>query len=120
MKAYEGIGRKLQKAREEARLSQEELAKKLNCTQASLSNYELGKRRLYLAQLQKIGQLLNKPITYFLEDSEEEVSANQKLDQMLKQPLMKEILIAVCDLKPTQRKSVLDYILWQNRGEKLK
>ena len=43
---YKEIGQRLQKAREEAGLSQEELARKLGCTQASLSNYELGKRRM--------------------------------------------------------------------------
>jgi transcriptional regulator with XRE-family HTH domain len=118
MKAYEEIGRKLQKAREEAGLSQEELAKKLGCTQASLSNYELGKRRLYLADLQRIGQLLGKPVTYFLEDSEDEQPAHRDLDLMLKEQFVKEILTAMRDLKPAQRKSVLDYVLWQKSGGK--
>jgi transcriptional regulator with XRE-family HTH domain len=118
MKAYEEIGRKLQKAREEAGLSQEELAKKLGCTQASLSNYELGKRRLYLADLQRIGQLLGKPVTYFLEDSEDEQPAHRDLDRMLKEQFVKEILTAMQDLKPAQRKSVLDYVLWQKSGGK--
>jgi len=44
MNAYEQIGKKIQTAREEAGMSQEELARKIGCTQASLSNYELGKR----------------------------------------------------------------------------
>ncbi len=118
MKAYEEIGRKLQKAREEAGLSQEELARKLGCTQASLSNYELGKRRLYLADLQRIGQLLGKPITYFLEDSKDKRSADPTYDHLLKEPLVKEIVEALYDLKLEQRKSVLDYILWQRSGGK--
>jgi len=118
MKAYEEIGRKLQKAREEAGLSQEELAKKLGCTQASLSNYELGKRRLYLADLQRIGQLLGKPVTYFLEDSEDKPTDNVNYDQLLKEPLVRDIVEALRGLKPAQRKSVLDYILWQRSGGK--
>ena len=118
MKAYEEIGRKLQKAREEAGLSQEDLAKKLGCTQAALSNYELGKRRLYLADLQRIGQLLDKPVTYFLEDSEDKQSINLNYDQLLKEPLVKDIIEALRDLKPAQRKSILDYILWQRSGGK--
>ena len=117
MKAYEEIGRKLQKAREEAGLSQEDLAKKMGCTQASLSNYELGKRRLYLSDLQRIGQLLGKPVTYFLEDSEDQ-SVNLNNDLFLKEPLVKDIVKALRDLKPAQRKSVLDYILWQRGGGK--
>lgn len=113
MKAYEQIGRKLQKAREDAGLSQEELATKLGCTQASLSNYELGKRRLYLADLQRIGQLLGKPVTYFLEESENDESIGDKIADILKEPYVKEILLALKDLKPIQRKSLLDYVRWQ-------
>lgn len=118
MKAYEEIGRKLQKAREEAGLSQGELAKRLGCTQASLSNYELGKRRLYLADLQRIGQLLGKLVTYFLEDSEDNQSHNSNYEQLLKEPLVKDIVEALRDLKPAQKKSVLDFILWQRSGGK--
>ena len=118
MKAYEEIGKKLQRAREEAGLSQEELARKLGCTQSSLSNYELGKRRLYLADLQRIGQILGKPITYFLEDSEEELPVREDMKGMLKDPYIREVLAAVRDLKPAQRKSVLDFILWQKSGGK--
>ncbi len=116
MNAYEKIGRKLQEAREEAGLSQEELAKKIGCTQASLSNYELGKRRLYLADLQRIGQIMGKPITYFLEDAEEEAPVQEDLKSLLKDPYIREVLAAVRDLKPAQRKSVLDFILWQKSG----
>lgn len=118
MKAYEEIGRKLQRAREEIGLSQEELAKKLGCTQASLSNYELGKRRLYLADLQRIGQLLGKPVTYFLEESEEDQPVPQDMERILKEQYVEEILLAIRALKPAQRKSVLDYILWQKSGGK--
>jgi len=116
MNAYQQIGRKLQKAREEAGFSQEELAKKLGCTQASLSNYELGKRRLYLADLQRIGELLRKPVTYFLENSEDILPADFK--GILSERYIREILLSIRDLKPEQRKSVLDYILLQRSGGK--
>lgn len=116
MKAYEEIGRKLQKAREAAGLSQEDLARKLGCTQASLSNYELGKRRLYLAELQRLGQLLGKPVTYFLEGSEDRQSANPDYCQILKDPLIQHIIEALRELKPSQRRSVLDFVLWQKSG----
>lgn len=64
---YRGIGLKIQEAREELGLTQQELAAKLGCTQASLSNYELGKRRLYLANLEHIANILGKSMSYFLE-----------------------------------------------------
>jgi len=121
MKAYELIGKKLQKAREAAGISQEELAKKLGYTQASLSNYELGKRRLYLSDLKRISQILSKPITYFLEDSENNQSNNGDLNSILKEQFLRDILFEARDIKPAQRKSVLDYIQWQkSKGKEAK
>jgi len=64
---YRSIGMRIQQARQELGLTQEELAAKLGCTQAALSNYELGKRRLYLASLEQIANILGKPLSYFLE-----------------------------------------------------
>jgi transcriptional regulator with XRE-family HTH domain len=113
MKAYEQIGRKLQKAREGAGMSQEELAGRLGYTQASLSNYELGKRRLYLSDLQRISQILSKPITYFLEDAEKKQADQDDMGTILNEQYLKEILYEARALKPAQRKSVLDYIQWQ-------
>jgi transcriptional regulator with XRE-family HTH domain len=72
---YRDIGMRLQQARQELGLTQEELAARLGCTQAALSNYELGKRRLHLAGLEQIAQILGKPLSYFIESppaSEEE------------------------------------------------
>jgi transcriptional regulator with XRE-family HTH domain len=64
---YRSIGIKIQEARRELGLTQQELASRLNCTQAALSNYELGKRRLYFASLEQIANVLGKPLSYFLE-----------------------------------------------------
>ena len=118
MKAYEQIGRKLQKAREEMGMSQEELAKMLGYTQSSLSNYELGKRRLYLSDLKKVCEILGKPITYFLEDSDDQQTDEDNLATILTQQYLKEILFEARKLKPDQRKSVLDYIQWQKSKTK--
>jgi len=113
MKAYEQIGHRLQRAREEAGMSQEELAKILGYTQSSLSNYELGKRRLYITDLQRIGQILGKPITYFLDDESEDNDELTDWEAILREPYLKDILYESRELKSTQRKTVLDYILWQ-------
>ena len=64
---YRSIGIKIQGARQELGLTQQELASRLGCTQAALSNYELGKRRLYPASLEQIANVLGKPLSYFLE-----------------------------------------------------
>ncbi|TRZ94841.1 MAG: XRE family transcriptional regulator [Dehalococcoidia bacterium] len=64
---YRSIGMRIQQARQELGLTQKELAARLGYTQAALSNYELGKRRLYLASLEQIADILGKPLSYFLE-----------------------------------------------------
>lgn len=68
--SYKSIGKQLQSAREQAGYSQEQLAAKIGCSQSTLSNYEKGKRRIYLAQLENIAELLNKPIEFFLRPSD--------------------------------------------------
>lgn len=109
---YREIGRKIQKAREEAGLSQEELAARLGCTQAALSNYELGKRRLYLSQLERISQVLGKPITYFLEAGEPDTQAPAHL---LQDPLLLAILRGAAELSPEERRCVLAFIEFKRR-----
>ncbi len=109
--ASTNAGKKLQLAREKAGFSQEELAKRIGCTQASLSNYKLGKRRLYLGDLQRIGLLLGKQVTYFLDETEEEPTLSlDEFNRIIKEQYLHEILLAAKDLKIPQRKSVLDYI----------
>lgn len=69
---YPSIGMRIQQAREELGITQQELAARLGCTQAALSNYELGKRRLYLANLEQIASALGKPLSYFTEPGADE------------------------------------------------
>lgn len=115
---YKEIGKKLQMAREEAGLSQEQLASMLGCAQSTLSNYEKGKRRIYLAQLEQIAEVLGKPIEYFLESStaaensrkEELKNINSALDD---EPELLQIINALYDLPRDKRRSVMDYIIWQ-------
>jgi transcriptional regulator with XRE-family HTH domain len=66
------IGPRIQQAREERGITQQELAARLGCTQAALSNYERGKRRLYLANLELIASALEKPLSYFTEPAIDE------------------------------------------------
>lgn len=60
------LGAKIQSAREECNMSQEELAQAIGCSQSALSNYEKGKRHIYLKQLEKLSAVLNKPLDYFV------------------------------------------------------
>lgn len=64
--SYKTIGKQIQSAREEAGYSQDHLAAKIGCSQSTLSNYEKGKRRIYLNQLEKIAEVLGRPVEFFL------------------------------------------------------
>ena len=107
---YKDIGKKIQKAREEAGLSQEELASRLGYTQAALSNYELGKRRLYLANIEQIARELNKPLSYFLEESAIPLKAEQGEPQ---DETTSEIVKLLSELPAEERKYLLEYIKWR-------
>lgn len=107
---YKDIGKKIQKAREEAGLSQEELASRLGYTQAALSNYELGKRRLYLANIEQIARELNKPLSYFLEESA--VMANAAKGEPQDETIS-EIIQLLPELPAEERKYLLEYIKWR-------
>jgi len=100
----------IQKAREEADLSQEELSSRLGYTQAALSNYELGKRRLYLANIEQIAKELNKPLSYFMDDSAIVTNPNQEIPQG---ETISEINKLLLELPPEERKYILEYIKWR-------
>lgn len=103
-------------AREEAGLSQEQLAGLLGCAQSTLSNYEKGKRRLYLTQLENIAEILDKPIEYFMEHpspTESNISMpniNTALDD---EPELLQIINTLYALPKDRRRAVMDYIIWQ-------
>ncbi len=67
--SFKDIGIKIQMAREEKGINQEQLARALGCSQPALSNYEKGKRRLYLSHLEKLSEILDKPLEYFMENN---------------------------------------------------
>jgi transcriptional regulator with XRE-family HTH domain len=107
---YKDIGKKIQRAREEAGLSQEELASRLGYTQAAFSNYELGKRRLYLANIEQIARELNKPLSYFLEDSPLTAPAEQGEPQ---DETIAEIIRLLSELPAEERQYLIEYIKWR-------
>lgn len=63
------IGKLIQKARKEAKLTQTELALKMGLSRMMISRYEVGLNNIPLDQLEKISKFLKKPVTYFLEES---------------------------------------------------
>jgi len=112
---YKDIGKKIQKAREEAGLSQDEMASRLGVTQAALSNYELGKRRLYLANIEQIAVLLNKPLSYFLDEPAPEGKSDirHKTDETIS-----EIVELLAEMPDEEKKYLRDFLMW--RRDRLK
>lgn len=106
----EEIGKRIQKAREEAGLSQSELASRLGITQAALSNYELGKRRLHLAKLDGLAAALGKPLAYFIEEPKvaQEAWDEERLDESIS-----EMISLWYDMPEDERKYLLEYIRWR-------
>jgi transcriptional regulator with XRE-family HTH domain len=63
-----GMGELVRQAREEAGLSQTELAKRIYRRQAALSDIEHGKMRIDAETLVYLAYALNKPVHYFFPD----------------------------------------------------
>ena len=114
--SFKDIGAKIQLAREEKGLSQEQLSKAMGCSQSALSNYEKGKRRLYLSQLETLAKILDKPMEFFVES----ISAgNTTVDNWGKNSTGHKIATALEKLDEKQLLQVLDYInylQWYKKG----
>lgn len=65
-KEYAYFVEKLRKAREEAGLSQVQVAKKLKRPQSHISNIETGQQRVDVIELQRFAKMYNKDINYFV------------------------------------------------------
>ncbi|MBN1956358.1 MAG: transcriptional regulator [Anaerolineae bacterium] len=61
------VGVLLRQAREEAGLSQKELAAALGCSASRISSFEYGKRPIPLAELEIVAEVLGQPVEYFLD-----------------------------------------------------
>ncbi len=112
---FKEIGRKIQKARDEKGLTQVDLAQTLGITQAALSNYELGKRRLYLNQIEQIARTLGKNLDYFIAD-EQAQAASESRDPF--EGKMEILTTRIAQLDASQLRSLcefLDYIEWRKQ-----
>lgn len=65
-KEYAVFVERLRKAREEAELTQVQVAKKLKRPQSHISNVESGQQRVDVVELQRFAKMYNKEISYFL------------------------------------------------------
>jgi transcriptional regulator with XRE-family HTH domain len=111
---FKEIGRKIQKAREEQGMTQIDLARALGITQAALSNYELGKRRLYLHKIEEIARLLRKNIDYFVPSTETYARANPHDASGSTQRIISRIE-QLDENGLGQVSAYLDFLEWRNR-----
>ncbi len=65
-KEHRYIIEQLKKAREQAALSQEEVAKILHKTQSYISKIESGQRKIDIVQLKEFAKIYKKPLDYFI------------------------------------------------------
>ncbi|BAD74778.1 transcriptional regulator [Geobacillus kaustophilus HTA426] len=66
MKVFYVLGDRLRKLRQEKKLTQEELGKKINVTKVSISGYENGNRTPDTETLQKLADFFNVTTDYLL------------------------------------------------------
>lgn len=65
-KEYAVFVERLRKAREEAGLTQVQVAKKLKRPQSHISNVESGQQRVDVVELQRFAKMYGKDINYFI------------------------------------------------------
>lgn len=112
---FKEIGRKIQMAREEKGMTQVDLAQSLGITQAALSNYELGKRRLYLHQIEGIARVLGKRLDFFIAEEEASSPPTGKEAGTVSVRGVEE---RIKGLDATELKTLsefLDYLAWRKR-----
>ncbi len=68
---YNIIGKRLKDIRLEKELTQEDIAKIIDSSKASVANYESGKQSIYISDIYKIALKLNVDIQRFLPTNDE-------------------------------------------------
>ena len=63
---YSQIGTRIRQARQEAGLSQEELGRRLGISGVAVGHYERGTRSIGIHELERLAQILERPLTWFL------------------------------------------------------
>jgi transcriptional regulator with XRE-family HTH domain len=82
---YESIGNQIRKLRKKSRFSQDQLAKRLNLSRASIVNIEKGRQHPSLHLLVELSRVLNTSISTFLNDDMfKDFSNKSKLSQIKK------------------------------------
>lgn len=104
------LGEKIQVAREEKRMTQGQLADAIGCSQSALSNYEKGKRRIYLSQLEKLSEVLEKPLEYFVEGFGDNTLEAYSITNTAQDSDLIRLMNIIYHLNADEREQVEDFI----------
>ncbi|MGX8701019.1 helix-turn-helix domain-containing protein [Caproiciproducens sp.] len=108
------LGHKIQALREEKKLSQEQLANLVGCSQSAISNYEKGKRHIYLDHLEKLSDIFDTPISALMEgeDKSENSSAQASSNgNQILEIIQKLYTLDNCELNELD--SFIKYLIWK-------
>lgn len=101
---YRQIGRRIRSAREQSGMSQDELARRMGYTSsATISHFETGLRKVSLADLHRLSEILGVPIEYLLsiEDT----------------PTMQRFRLRAQEVRPSVREEVATFLAFaENHG----
>jgi len=82
---YKLIGERIREAREDRGWTQAQLGEAIGYTQATIGNYELGRRHVSVDDLYKIGEALGKPYAYFIgADKQYEEQVKREAEQRMR------------------------------------
>lgn len=101
---------RLKEYRKIKKLSQTEMAHRLNITRQAYNHYETGKRIPPLDTLQGISFILDVSIDYLLENDSKKTSPpseDDELDAFLQEPVIEQILTRLQKLTPEGQKAAL-------------
>ena len=102
------LGLRIKQARNEAKLSQEELGVALGVSFQQVQKYEKGTNRLTAPRLVEVSRLLGKPISFFIEEAKYKPnSRGERIAQFMASRNGSALLDAVVDLKPELQAQVI-------------
>lgn len=118
------IGHKIAELRELNKLTQKELADKLNLSQSAIAYYETNKKRPSIETLQLMAKIFKVNVSYFLEEGRTDTSPNQKIraaisddpellsfwERLSQRPDLKLLFRQVRDMPPKEVKRIIRLI----------
>jgi Zn-dependent peptidase ImmA (M78 family)/DNA-binding XRE family transcriptional regulator len=100
---YKRIGSRVKRARENLKISQEELARRLGYNSpATISHFETGQRKVSIADLHQLSEVLGTPLEYFFE--QEEIGTE-----------MQRFRLRAMEVRPSARESVGAFLAFAHK-----